>query len=100
MSLFVPDFVELGLDILHPVQPDAMDAHRIKTEFGKRLCLFGGISIQRLLRFGKPDAIRAAVAAEKEFLSRGGGYICAPTLDLTHDVPFENVLAFLDAARS
>lgn len=61
VSAFLPDFVDLGVEILHPVQPETMDLHRIK---------------------------------------RDGGYILAPTLDFTHDFPFENVLAFIEAART
>ncbi len=99
VTAFVPDLIEIGLDILNPVQPEAMDVHRIKQEFGKDLCLYGGISAQQLIRFGTPDDIRATVRREKELLSRGGGYILAPNLDLTHDMPFENVLALIEAAQ-
>ncbi len=100
VSLFLPDLIELGLDILHPVQPDAMDVHAIKREYGKDICLYGGISTQGLLRFGTPEEIRETVRRTKSRLGRGGKYILAPSLDLTHDTPFENFLALLEAAQS
>jgi len=100
VSPFLPDLVELGLDILHPVQPEAMDVEVVKREYGRDLCLYGGISTQRLLRFGTPDRVREAVRRTKSSLSRGGRYILAPSLDLTHDIPFQNFLAFLEAARN
>ena len=99
VSLFVPDLLDVGLEILHPVQAEAMDVRRIKEDYGRDLCIIGGISGQRLLRFASPNEIRESVRRDKAVLARGGGYILAPNLDLTHDVPFENVLAFLEAAR-
>ena len=99
VSIFIPDFIEIGLEVLHPVQPEAMDVHAVKREFGRDLCLFGGISEQQLMRLGTPDEIRDTVRRERDLLSKGGGCILAPSLDLTHDVPFENVIAFLEAAN-
>lgn len=98
VSLFVPDLLELGLEILHPVQPDSMDIHAVKRDFGDALCIYGGVSAQTTIRFGTPEQIRDTVRREAELLSRNGRFILAPTLDLTHDVPFENVLAFIESA--
>jgi uroporphyrinogen decarboxylase len=98
VSLLIRDLVDIGLEILHPVQPESMDLRALKREF-KGLCLYGGLSAQGLVRFGSPAQIREAVRRAKEDLARDGGFILAPTLDLTHDVPFENVLAFLEAAQ-
>lgn len=100
VSLFVPELVELGLEILHPVQPDSMDIHAVKRDFGDVLTIYGGVSAQTTIRFSSPAQIRDTVLRETELLRRNGRFILAPTLDLTHDVPFENVLAFLEAAQS
>jgi len=99
VTAFLPDLVEAGLEILHPVQAEAMDVHAVKREFGRDLCLFGGINTQRLLRHGTPGEIRDTVRRERDLLARGGGYILAPNLDLTHDFPLENALAFVETAR-
>ena len=99
VSLFVRDLVDLGLEVLHPVQPESMDLSALKREFGGSLCLYGGVSAQGTVRFGSPAQVREAVRRAKEELSRHGRFILAPTLDLTHDVPFENALAFIEAAQ-
>lgn len=100
VTAFLPDLVEAGLEILHPVQAEVMDVHAVKKEFGRDLCLYGGINTQQLLRHGAPAQIRDTVRREKDLLSRGGGYILAPNLDLTHDFPLENALAFIEAAQA
>ena len=97
--IFIKDLIEAGLDILHPVQPEAMNVYEVKREFGRDLTLYGGISTQQLLPRGTPDEIRATVREIKTRLGRGGGFILAPALDIQHDVPLENVLTFLKSVR-
>ena len=95
---FVPDLIEAGLEVLHPVQPEAMDVFEVKREYGKDLCLYGGLSTQRTLNRGTPEDVRSETRRAAEELGRGGGYILAPALDLQHDTPMRNIEAFLDVA--
>lgn len=99
VSAFLPALVEAGLEVLHPVQPEAMDVFAVKRDFGKDLCLYGGVSAQQCMARGTPADVASAVRFAKERLGRGGGYILAPGLDLTSDTPLENVEAFLEEAR-
>lgn len=99
ITLFVKDLISIGLDILNPIQPEAMDVYAIKNEFGRDLTLYGGISTQVLLPYGTPQEISATIQEAKVTLGRGGGVILAPALDIQHDVPMANVLALLDALR-
>ncbi len=91
----IPDYLEMGLDVLNPVQPYVaeMDHKRLKREFGDRLCFHGGIDLQRVLPFGSPEEVYAEAVKTMRALGPGGGYILAPTHYLTPDVPPENVLA-------
>lgn len=93
------DYLDMGLDILNPVQPYVaqMDHNRIKKEYGDRLSFHGGIDIQAVLPFGKPDEVRAEAKKVMEALGPGGGYILAPTHYLLGDVPPENIIALRDA---
>ena len=100
VSAFIPDFIEAGLEVLHPVQPEAMDVFAAKREYGKDLCLYGGVSTQRTLPRGTPDDVRRETRRAMEELAAGGGYILAPALDLPHDTPMENIEAFLEAANT
>jgi len=95
----IPDYIEMGLDVLNPVQPyvTEMEHDRLKREFGDRLCFHGGIDLQRVLPFGTPDEVYQEAVKTMRALGPGGGYILAPTHYLTPDVPPENVLALRDA---
>jgi len=95
----VPDLIALGLDVLHPIQPEAMDVFELKREFGRDLTLWGGISTQHTLPHGTPDEVRAEVRDKRARLGAGGGYILEPGITIQEDVPLANVLALIDAAR-
>jgi uroporphyrinogen decarboxylase len=92
----IGDLVDMGLDILHPVQPEAMDLTHLKRKFGKDLTFCGGFPTQKLLGVGSPDDIRAEVRRLKTEMGKGGGYILEPGLTVQPEVPAENVIALLD----
>jgi uroporphyrinogen decarboxylase len=100
VSLIIPDMIELGLDILHPVQPEAMDPFALKNEFGRDLTLCGGIPTQTLLPYGTPAEVRAEVKKLKTQMGADGGYILEPGITLQADIPIENMVAMIDEARS
>ncbi len=95
----IPDYIEMGLDMLNPVQPYVaeMDHERLKHEFGDRLSFHGGIDIQRALPFGTPEEVRAEAIKTMRALGKGGGYILAPTHYVQPDVPPENMVVLRDA---
>ena len=95
----IGDLIEIGLGILHPIQPEAMDVFELKRRFGKHLTLCGGLGTQELLPRGTPGKIRDEVRRLKETLGVGGGYILEPGITLQADVPLENMVAFLEEAR-
>ena len=95
----VPDLIALGLDVLHPIQPEAMDIFELKREFGRDLAFCGGLGTQRLMARGTPREIRAEVWRLKQVMGQGGGYILEPGITLQADVPLANLLALIDAAR-
>jgi len=90
----IPRLIELGVDILDPIQPEAMDPLQIKVEFGDRLCLRGGISAQQILTRGTVDDVVTETKRIIAHLAPGGGYILAPGHPvLTVDMPTENIIA-------
>jgi uroporphyrinogen decarboxylase len=97
----IPELIDSGVDILNPLQPLAsgMDPRQLKVEFGESLCLHGGIDIQRMLPFGGPEEVKAAVRGLLGFMGQDGGYIMAPSHQLQADIPAENIVAMYDAAR-
>ncbi len=97
----IPDFIEVGLDILNPIQPLAtgMDPQQLKDEFGSHLIFFGGICVQDLLPNGSPEEIKAEVKRRAGVLGKGGGYIIAPAHNIQDDTPEENILALFEAVK-
>ncbi len=98
----IEDFIEIGLDILNPVQPRAkdMEPERLKKKFGGDLVFFGGIDVQSLLPFGAPEKIRAEVIRIIDILGKDGGYIVAPAHNIQDDTPVANILALFEAVKS
>ncbi|HXK45243.1 MAG TPA: uroporphyrinogen decarboxylase family protein, partial [bacterium] len=96
----IPDLIELGLDILHPVQPEAMDIYYLKKEFGTDLSFCGGISTQDLLVRGTPEQVRNEVKRLKETMGKGGGYILEPGITIQADVLAHNLFAMIDEAKN
>ncbi|MDD5687586.1 MAG: uroporphyrinogen decarboxylase family protein [Elusimicrobia bacterium] len=93
----IGDMIDIGLDILHPIQPEAMDIFKLKKEFGKCLTFCGGLKTQQLLPYGTPEDIRNEVKILKREMGRGGGYILEPGITLQSDVPLENLITLIDA---
>ena len=93
------DFVEIGLQLFHPLQPECMDIQAIKAEFGKDLAFRGGIGVQRGVAHGSPGDVRQEVFNAVEILSEGGGYLLEPVKPLSQETPIENVVAFVEAVN-
>jgi uroporphyrinogen decarboxylase len=95
----IPDLVEIGLDVLNPIQPMAMDPVRLKTEFGHDLCFWGSLDIQQTLPFGTPEQVRAEVLTRLRTIGRGGGLLIGPTHNIQLDTPMENFWAMIETIR-
>ena len=99
VEAIIPSLIDMGLDVLNPVQPEAMDIRRLKTDFGDRLAFWGGISTQQTLPYGTPDEVKDEARRVRDMMSSGGGYIFAPAQSIQGDVPVANVVALLEVAR-
>jgi uroporphyrinogen decarboxylase len=97
----IPDFIELGIDVINPVQVSArnMDTKKLKKEFGKDIVFWGaGCDSQNVLPWGKPEDIREEVKRRIEDLAPGGGFVFAPIMNIQLDVPVENIIAMFETA--
>lgn len=99
VSELIPDFIEIGIDGLNPVQYTArgMQAERLKREFGRELGFFGGGIDNEVLSFGTPADIRRDVERQMKALKPGGGYLFASIHNISQEVPPENIIAFFEA---
>ena len=95
------DFIELGIDVYHPVQPgaDNMEPWKLKKEFGKDITFCTGIDIQRSLPFLTPNEVKEEVKKMIEVYAPGGGLIIAATHNIEPDTSPENIIAAFEAAQ-
>jgi uroporphyrinogen decarboxylase len=95
----IADLIEMGVDAINPVQPDVMDPLEIKKRYGDRVALWGTVGAQTTFAFATPEEIRREVRLRIETLGRAGLVLC-PAYDIDEpDIPWENILAFLEAAE-
>ena len=99
---YLPSWIEMGLNILDPVQPKSrgMEPEGLKRDFGGRLTFHGGIDTQELLPCATRAEVMEAVRCYIRILGPGGGYIVSPAHNVQSDVPPENLAAIRDAVES
>ena len=100
-SQYIPDLIEMGVDILNPVQISArgMDPRMLKEKFGKNIVFWGGgIDSQHVLPFASQEKIREEVKNNLEIFKPGGGYVFNNVHNIQTGVPAENIVAMYEAA--
>jgi uroporphyrinogen-III decarboxylase len=91
----IPELIEIGVDVLNPIQPACMDPAQLKREYGDRLCFWGSIDEQHTLPFGTAQDVHKEVLARLGTLGKGGGLILGPTHHVQLDTPIENFWAMV-----
>jgi uroporphyrinogen decarboxylase len=91
----IPELIEIGLDVLNPIQPASMDPAKLKRQYGDKLCFWGTIDEQYTLPFDTPDAVRRQVLERVATIGRHGGLILSPTHHVQLDTPIENFWAMV-----
>lgn len=97
----IPDFIEIGVDVLNPVQTTAnkMDPQTLKREFGKNIVFWGGgVETQRVLLFGTPEEVRAQVRERLRIFGPGGGFVFNQIHNILPEIPPGNIFAAYDEA--
>ena len=95
-------FIEAGFDIINPVQINAsgMDPKKLKKEYGDKLVFWGGgVDTQGVFAFGTPAQVKEQVKSECEILNNQGGFVFNTVHNIQANVPFENVVAMLNALK-
>lgn len=96
------DFVEMGVDVLNPVQCSAegMDASFLKKKYGDKLVFWGGaVDTQKTLPYGTPEEVRKETLERLNIFSKDGGYIFNPIHNIQAPTPVENMISFFDTVR-
>jgi uroporphyrinogen decarboxylase len=92
----IPELIEIGLDVLNPIQPESVDPVKLKNDFGDRLCFWGSIDLQNTLPYGTPSDVQAEVITRLNTLGKNGGLIIGPTHNIQLDTPLENFWAMVN----
>jgi uroporphyrinogen decarboxylase len=93
------DLVEIGFNVINPVQPECMDPVEVKKRWGDRITIHGGVSLQRTLPFGSPAEVRAEVEHLIRNCGYNGGLVVFPSNVIQPDTSVENIIACFHAAR-
>jgi hypothetical protein len=96
------DFVEIGVDIINPVQISArgMNAADLKRKYGKELTFWGGaVNPQKTFAFGTRQEVADEVRKNVQVLSKGGGYVCAGIHNIQAKTPVENMKALFETLK-
>jgi uroporphyrinogen decarboxylase len=93
----VGELIDMGVNMLQPIQPESMDIFALKKQYGRHLCFAGGVSTQQTLPYGTPGHVRAEVQRCLDVMGKGGGYVIAPAKPILPGVPIENAAALIDA---
>ncbi|MFC1692597.1 uroporphyrinogen decarboxylase family protein [Candidatus Latescibacterota bacterium] len=95
----LPEYIEIGVDVLNAVQPKSMNTAHLKKRFGNKLSFWGTVDIQEVLPFGTVEDVVDEVKKRIQMAGQGGGLIIGPSHNIQPDVPLDNILAFYRAVE-
>jgi uroporphyrinogen decarboxylase len=95
----IDDLIDAGVEVLNPLQPECNDLKMIHETYKDRLSFWGGIGVQLVMPFGTPEEVIAKVKETRDILGKEGGYLVAPAHILDPSVPWDNVMAYIEAAK-
>jgi len=93
----IEDLIEIGIDILNPIQPECMDPVEIKRKYGDKLVLYGAVSIQKTLPLGSLEDVKEEVRYLIKNCNINGGFVLGPSNGLFKEIPPENIIAMYKA---
>lgn len=96
----IPDLIEIGLDVLNPIQPKAMNPTALKKKYGNKLAFWGTVDEQYTLPFGSPAEVREEVTSRINNVGENGGLIIGPTHHVQLDTPLENFWTMVNTVKN
>lgn len=99
LQKIIPELIEIGVQILNPVQPECMDPVKIKEQYGDKLSFRGTIGTQTTLPFGSAEEVERICIEMITKVGKGGGLILAPTHMVEPEVPWENVEIMINTIK-
>ncbi len=97
---FIDQLIEVGVDILNPVQPECMSFDDVHDRFGNRISFWGTLGTQQLLPFGTKEEVYTTTISRLQKCGEKGGITIGPTHLVEPEVPWENLCAIIEAANN
>lgn len=97
---FIGDLIEVGVDVLNPVQSECMDFEEIYEKYGDKISFHGTIGTQTIMPFFTPEQVKEVVWRNLDLAGEKGGVFAAPTHMLEPEVPWENIIAYVEACKT
>jgi uroporphyrinogen decarboxylase len=95
----IPDLIEIGVDILNPIQPTCTDPEFVKEKYGDRLTLWGTVDNQHVMPLGTPDDVEQEVKLRIRQCAAGGGFLISPTHRIQPQTSVENIVRFYETVK-
>lgn len=95
-----PDIIEIGMGVVHPVQPEVMNVISLKQNYGKDIVLYGGLGCQSTIPMGTVDDVLKEAKQRLKILGEDEGYIFGPAGAISTETRIENVVALIEFARN
>jgi len=96
---FIDQLIEIGVDILNPVQPECMSFDEVHSQYGKRLSFWGTLGTQELLPFGTKEEVLQTTISRLQKCGNAGGLVIGPTHMVEPEVPWENLSAIIEGVK-
>ncbi len=95
----IPDLIEAGFDIIHPLQPECQNPEKIIMQYGDRMSFWGTISVQRTLPFGTPEEINNEVRSRMDLARVMPSLVVSPSNTLGKEIPVENIVSYIESCQ-
>ncbi len=96
----IEDLIEVGMDILNPVQPECMPIREVIPRYRDRMGFWGMVGTQSTMPFGAPDDVIRAVSELRDMARDGARIVVSPTHAIEPDVPWENLAALISEVKN
>ena len=96
---FIDQLIEIGVDILNPVQPECMSFDEVHNQYGDRLSFWGTLGTQELLPFGTKDEVMQTTISRLQTCGEAGGLVIGPTHMVEPEVPWDNLSAIIEGVK-
>lgn len=98
---YIPDLIEIGLDVLHPIQKYTMEEAEIAKKYGDQICILSGFEVQQIIPYGTPDEVREEVHRLIDTYARADGrFMITFGNGITPDCKVESLRAALEETAS